>query len=317
MDFLVAGATGFLGRALVRRLVSHGHWVRALSRDPKTATRTLSVPVLAWDDETLPVVIEAADAVVNLTGESLAGARWNPKVKARLTASRIEPARRLAAFAPKVLIQASATGYYGAHGDEWIDESTPPGDDLLARMCVAWEDAARGAEAHGTRVVLLRIGQVLGRDGGVLDAYLHPPMLPFSPFKLGLGGPLGDRKAWMPWVHIDDVLGLIVRAAEEANARGPINVVAPNPVRQAEFAAALGRALHRPAVLPIPTFVLKLLLGEFAEHLSVSQRIRPAAAQKLGYDPRFPELDAGPGIGYRFRYPELDAALANLLTSPA
>jgi uncharacterized protein (TIGR01777 family) len=300
VNVLVAGATGFIGAVLLHRLRADGCAVTVLSRDAERARSLTGFPSVAWDDETRwRPLVHGVDAVINLSGASVVES-WTPEYRQKIVDSRVVPARRLADAAPKVLVQASAVGFYGAAGDRILDETAAPGDDFLADVCVQWEDAAQTAERFGTRIVTLRIGQVLGRGGGTLEAMLQPPRLPFSPFRWGLGGPLGDGRQWVPWVHIEDVVGLFTRAARDSTARGPINAVAPGIVTGRQFAQALGRQLHRPAVIPIPAFVLKSLLGEFADSIVASQRIIPAAATALGY---------------RFAFEQLDAALAQCLAS--
>jgi uncharacterized protein (TIGR01777 family) len=188
-------------------------------------------------------------------------------------------------------VNASAVGYYGPRGDEEIDESAPPGDDVLAKLCVAWEQSARAAEPLGVRVALVRIGVVLDKEGGALAAML-------TPFKLGLGGRAGSGKQWMAWIHGADVVGIMLLALDNAAAHGPVNATAPNPVTNYEFTKALGRALHRPTIFPVPAFALKLRFGEVAGVVLTGQRVLPKEAQKLGY---------------QFRFPTIDAALADIL----
>lgn len=295
MRVLIAGATGLLGRALLDSLRGDGHALCALTRDPARAQASLGIPALAWDDDAAwQAEVAASDAVVNLCGAPIAGARWNPAVKEGLRTSRIEPTRRLAAAGPRVLIQASAVGLYGDCGEATIDESAPPADDFLARLAADWE----AASACDGRVVRLRIGPVLARGGGMLNAFVNPPGAPFSPFKVGLGGSMGAPDAWMPWVHVADVVGLIRLGLENGTVHGPVNAVSPEPVRNQEFATALGRVFGKPANFPMPLLALRLLLGEFADYLSDSQRIVPAAAL---------------AAGYRFRFPRIDDALADLL----
>lgn len=294
MNILISGATGFIGTRLCRQLGEDGHNVSALSRDPASAVRLLPLlrRVSPWD----PLIsrppeeaFENIDAVVHLAGESVAG-RWNSAKKRAIRESRILGTRHLVAeieslgAKPKVLVSASAIGYYGDRGEELLDEEAPPGAGFLSEVCQAWEGEAARAEELGLRVVRLRSGIVLGAGGGALAT-----MLP--PFKLGLGGPLGSGHQWWSWVHLDDVIGVIVETLEDETLEGPLNLTAPRPLRQEEFARALGRVLGRPALLPAPAWALKLALGEFAGELLASQRVLPRQIQAQGYHFRFGELE--------------------------
>lgn len=301
MDVVVAGATGFIGAPLCRALAARGHGVTALVRDAARARGRLpeSAALVSWSDRArIEGVVAQADAVVNLAGASLAGRRWSDAYQQELRDSRIRPTAALAEAvaraggAGKALLNASAVGYYGDTGDVTVMEQSPPGTDFLARLCVDWEAAAEPARQAGARVALLRTGVVLGEGGALAQ------MLP--PFRLGLGGPLGSGRQWLPWVHLADAVGMVVWALEEPDARGPLNVTSPNPVRMRDFAAALGRVLRRPAVLPVPAFALRLLLGEFAGALLGGQRALPDAARRLGY---------------RWQFPDLEPALRSLLTA--
>jgi len=303
MRIVLAGATGFLGKALVRRLTSEGHELIAVSQSAVRATQVLGVPAVSWEQEALwKEAVQLSDAVINLAGASVAARRWNAPVKAELRSSRIEPTRKLAQAGPKVLLSASAVGIYGDHEGREILEDTLPTNDFFGELAVDWEAAAREAQTHGARVVLLRIGQVLGPGGGVLEAMLHPPQVPFSPWMLGLGGPLGSGKQWVPWVHIDDVVGLFLHALTHESLTGPMNVVAPKAVTARQLAQLLGKALGKPALVPVPLFALKALVGEFAEYLVTSQRVSPERAR---------------ASGYTFQHPELTVALLRELTSDA
>ncbi len=285
MRVLVTGGTGLVGRAACDALRAAGHAVTLVSREPGR----VPARAIGWDG--LRAAMPETDAIVNLAGESIAGGRWTPARKAEIRRSRIEGTRALVDAAaaseprPKVLVSASAVGYYGDRGDEPLDEAAGPGTDFLARVCIDWEAAARRAEPLGVRVALLRFGVVLAPDGGALAAMLLP-------FRAGLGGPIGGGKQWMSWVHRDDVVGLIREAVAAEAYAGPVNVTSPNPVTNKDFARALGRALHRPAVLPAPAVALRLLLGEMATMLLTGQRVLPAVAQRLGYAWRQPELPA-------------------------
>jgi uncharacterized protein len=287
MRVAMTGATGFIGRELCAALLRDGHQVVALTREPQRAQAVLpGAEVAAWGDA--PAALPAVDAVVNLAGESVAG-RWSEAKKRRMRDSRIAGTRRLvaaieaAAARPAVLVSASAVGYYGDRGEEMLTEASSAGSDFLAQLCQDWEAEARRTEALGLRVALLRLGVVLDRNGGALAQML-------TPFRLGAGGPLGSGRQWFPWAHRADVVGLFRFALEKPEATGAINAVAPQLVRQGEFAAALGQALRRPAFVPTPAFALRLLFGEFAETLLGGQRVLPERAEALGYSFRFPQL---------------------------
>jgi uncharacterized protein (TIGR01777 family) len=294
---VVAGGTGFLGVPLCTRLVDAGHQVWVLTRDVRQAARTLpsGVEPLQWDAKTLgpwTTAVQHADGVVNFAGTSLADGRWTPERKAILVASRLDATRALVqamaetAAHPAVLISASAIGYYGFLGDEVVTESHDPGDDFLARLCVSWEEAAQDAEALGVRVVRARVGIVLSRHGGALERLL-------TPFRFGVGGPLGSGKQWYSWIHRDDVLNLILFALEHAELRGAMNVTAPEPARMRDLARELGRALHRPSLLPVPKLALRLLVGEFADALVTGQRVVPSVAKAHGFTFTYPTLRQG------------------------
>lgn len=205
----------------------------------------------------------------------------------------MESTRSIAEAGPRVLISASGAGYYGDWGNTVITEKTPAGSDFLAEVCVAWEAEAERATARGGRVVCLRTGLALGKEG-TLQEMLHPPVIPFSPWKLGLGGPLGTGKQWMPWIHIEDLTRLYLWAAERPDIFGPINAVAPKPVTNRDFSHALGHALSRPSLIPVPELALRLILGEFAYAVVYSQRVIPARAQDAGFTFHYPEV--GPAL---------------------
>lgn len=291
MHVLVTGATGLVGRPLVRALAAAGHGVTAVSRRPGRA----ALRAVGWDE--VPGVISEVDAVVNLAGEPVAEGRWTEARKHAIRASRVDGTRAIveamrgATKRPAVLINASAAGYYGPCGDEVVEETHAAGSDFLANVCKAWEAEAAAAEALDVRVVRLRIGIVLAADGGALGRML-------TPFRACLGGPIGGGAQWMPWIHRDDACGLVVAALAGDAWRGAVNATAPEPVRNREFTHTLGRALGRPAVLPLPGFALRLALGEMAAILLSGQRAVPAAALKCGYD---------------FRHPTLPEALADCL----
>jgi uncharacterized protein (TIGR01777 family) len=286
----VTGASGFIGSALVAFLSAGGHHVTPLVRRPGGEG-------IAWDPERGTVDaarLEGLDAVVHLAGESIAAGRWNETRKRRILDSRVLGTRLLAetlarlAKPPRVLVSASAIGFYGDRGDEPLQESSKPGDGFLARVCQEWEAAVEPAAARGIRVVRPRIGIVLGAAGGAL-----PKMR--TPFLLGAGGPIGDGRQWMSWISLDDLLGVLGSAVFDERLRGPINAVAPGAVRNADFAAVLGRVLGRPAFLPLPALAVRALMGEMGrELLLASQLVRPAALE---------------AAGFRFRHADLESAL--------
>lgn len=302
MQIFMTGGTGFVGPALVRRLRRDGHALRLWVRSPERAREQLGelaaqVELVAASGgaTAMQAAIADADAIVNLAGEPVIGKRWTDKQKRSLADSRVGITDKIvAAMAatprPRVLVSTSAVGYYGDTGAREVDEDSPPGSDFLAELTVAWEAAALRAQAQDTRVVLVRIGLVLGRGGGVLGQ-----MLPI--FKLGLGGPLGAGDQYFPWVHLDDLVELYATAIADPRLRGPANAVAPGIVTNREFARALGRAVHRPAIFRVPAFALRVALGEASSALVHGQRVVPRRTQALGF---------------RFAHPELDAALAGL-----
>lgn len=289
MRVLVTGATGFVGRALVAKLDD----AVVLSRDVHKARGEFpKAAVFRWDPEADPPPAEAfqgVDAVIHLAGDPIGDGRWNPEKKRRIRDSRVVGTRRLvAALAqladpPRTLVSASAIGYYGSRGDEPLEETAITGRDFLAEVCLAWEQEALAAQASGIRVALPRIGLVFGPNGGALAK-----MLPL--FKLGLGGRLGSGRQWMSWIHRDDLVGMLLAAAERPEWQGPFNAVAPQAVTNAEFTRALAKALGRPAILPAPAFGLRLAIGEFAEVLLASQRCVPAQVQKWGFSYSYPDL---------------------------
>ena len=279
MKILVTGGSGLVGKALCARLGPE-HSVVALGRSntPRTPAE--------W-----AAAVSGCDAVVNLAGESIAGGRWTDERKKKIRDSRIDVTRGLvggiaaAAQRPRVLVSTSAIGYYGARGDEVLDETAPPGDDFLARVCVEWEREAQAAAGLGVRVVCLRFGVVLARTGGALERMA-------APFKAFLGGPVGSGEQWISWIHLDDLVRLIEHALHEAGVSGAINATAPEPKTNREFSRTLGAALSRPSWAPVPAFVLRLALGEMAEMLLNGQRVVPAAADAHGFQFQYPTLEA-------------------------
>ena len=297
---LVTGATGFVGKHLCALLPSPNILTRKPEAVPPELDRAACFRWLPERDPPPPEAFDGCDAVFHLAGEPVAEGRWTPDKKARIRDSRIlgtrnvvEGLRRLESR-PPVLVSASAVGYYGSHGDEILYESTPRASGFLAEVCDAWEAEARAAEELGMRVVTIRIGLVLGLDGGALAR-----MLPL--FKLGAGGRLGNGKQWMPWIHVDDLARLFIFAAERPDMSGPVNGTAPYPVSNRGFTRTLARAVRRPAIFPAPAFALRLALGEFAEVLLASQRIKPKVATDSGFE---------------FEFDAIDAALADLCGTP-
>jgi len=297
VNITISGASGFIGRRLLRVLSGAGHSLHVLSRHGGTNLPN-GIRLSVWDAARgcpPPESFEDTDAVIHLAGEPVAQ-RWSPEVKQRIRNSRVEGTARLvealAALSrrPEVLVCASAVGFYGSRGDELLDESAPPGNGFLPEVCVAWEKEAHAAAALGIRVALIRIGVVLDPRGGALAR-----MLP--PFRWGAGGRLGSGRQWMSWIHLNDLVEL-VQFAMEKPIGGVLNGVAPFPVPNREFTQELARAVHRPALFPVPEFALKALFGEMAEVLLASQRVTPRAAESAGF---------------RFQFPQLGPALADLL----
>jgi uncharacterized protein (TIGR01777 family) len=293
MKVTVTGATGLVGSRLVARLLERGDEVTVLSRDPDRARSALgNVDATRWEPtgSVAPSgALAGRDGVVHLAGEPVAQ-RWSDMVKERIWTSREAGTRclvgglRQAEPRPGVLVSASGVGYYGPRGDERVDESAEPGDDFLAEVTKVWEAEAEAAEDLGLRVALVRTGVVLDRAGGALAK-----MLP--PFRAGIGGPVAGGHQYMPWIHLDDLIGIYLAALDGDDWSGPINASAPEPVPNREFSKALGRALHRPALAPVPAFALRILYGEMAEIVTTGQRAVPKRALELGYDFRHPDLD--------------------------
>lgn len=297
MRILVTGASGLIGSALLDFLRRGGHETIALVRRPPRGPAEIR-----WNPNAVdPAPFEAAGAVVHLGGENIAGGRWTPKRKKAILDSRVDGTRNVAqsiaaaARKPKVMVSASAIGFYGDRGDELLTEDSRNGSGFLAEVASAWEDAAQPATRAGVRLVLPRIGVVLSARGGAL------PKMAF-PFRFGLGGTVGSGCQWMSWIALDDLIRLIVFAIENDSLRGPLNAVAPQAVTNAEFTRTLARVLHRPAYFRVPAFALRLAMGDMAnELLLASQRVEPAVAL---------------ASGFRFEYPQLHSALGRALSHP-
>ncbi|MGH2448589.1 MAG: TIGR01777 family oxidoreductase [Chloroflexota bacterium] len=303
MKVIVAGATGFIGRALVGALRERGDDVVVLTTHVQRAERLLGqgVTVVSWNPPEpiqSPTIFTRADAVVNLAGASIIKKRWDIGRKREIMETRVQSTRAIVnAMAaheprPKVLVNASAVGLYGSRGDEELTEQSASGTDFLPDVVREWEAAAREAAALGVRVVLIRSGVVLGKGGGALSAMAMP-------YRLFVGGVIGPPRAWFPWIHLEDEIGLILYALDNPAVRGPINAVAPNPVSMEMFSRDLGRAMHRPTWVPFLDKALPLALGERSESLLASLRVLPEAATTAGY---------------QFRHPEIEEALTSLFS---
>lgn len=292
MQVVVTGASGLVGSALIDELRKRSTTITAVSRDPASRPQTAGVNWIGWDG--LTDAVAGAAGVVHLAGAGIVDKRWSASRKAELRSSRVERTRQVveaineSGEKPAALVTASAIGYYGDTGERVVTENTAPGNDFLARLCQDWEGAAADAEV---RTVNLRFGIVLSTAGGALARLLLP-------FRFGLGGPIGRGRNFWSWVHIDDVVGLIMHALTTTDLSGAVNATAPAPARNADFSRALGAALGRPALLPVPPPALQLLLGEAATVLTCSQRVMP---------------DRALASGYQFQHAELDPALRNLV----
>lgn len=297
MRVVITGATGLIGTALATSLREDGHEVVALSRDRARAAEALGAGVEchSWPDPTgTPppgLALHGADAVVHLMGEPVAQ-RWSGTAKQAIRVSREQGTRQLVAGLaalpaderPKVLVSQSASGFYGPRGEEEVAESEPPGSDFLAEVVQVWEGEARKAEDLGVRVVVTRTGVVLSPRGGALAK-----MLP--PFRAGIGGPVAGGRQYLPWIHLEDVVGALTLCAAAPGARGPVNLAAPEAASNRELSRCLGRVLHRPAVLPVPGLALRLLYGEMATIVTTGARLVPARLLELGYTFRHPSLE--------------------------
>ena len=300
MKIIVSGSSGLVGTALIDSLRPEGHTIARLVRSGSAATADATSKMIRWEPPTGSIdlaAMEGADAVVNLAGASVAGGRWTAARKDLLRRSRVDATRHLVSGLaqmkekPRVLISASAIGYYGNRGDEILTETSVPGHDFLAQLCRDWEAEAAKAEPEGIRTVMLRFGIILAPHGGALQKML-------GPFRLGVGGRLGNGRQWMSSITLEDVVALIRHALEKDSVRGPVNTVTANAVTNAEFTSILAGVLHRPALFPAPRFALRLALGEMAEALLASQRVMP---EKLNRS------------GYAFRHPQLKEALESIL----
>jgi uncharacterized protein len=301
MRVLVTGASGRIGTALCGELLARGDEVVGLTRDPEKAGE--AQPQVTWHtweptlERPADAAFEGVDGVVNLVGERI-DQRWTAEAKRKIMDSRKVATHNLAGAIeglttkPKVMVSQSAVGYYGNRGDETLDESSEPGSGFDAEICVEWERAAHGVEAAGVRLAIVRTGQVMETGGGILAELLLP-------FKLGLGGPLAGGRQWLPWIHLSDELGILLWALDTESVSGVVNGTAPNPVTNKEWSKALGRVLHRPAVLPIPGFAVEIKFGrEFGKVAQGGQRVLPKRTEELGY---------------AFKYPEIDGALRDLV----
>lgn len=299
MKILMTGATGLIGRGLCRTLTDEGHTVVGLSRSPEKAKGLAVAQMLEWEPQSGPPpqkAFEGVEAIIHLAGEPIAARRWTDEQKKRIRDSRIVSTRNLVSgirslkSPPAAFISGSAIGFYGDRGDEKLYEDSAPGRGFMSEVCQAWESEAEAANKLGIRVALVRTGVVLSKEGGALQKML-------TPFKFGLGGPIGSGRQWFSWIHIDDTIGIFHYALLKP-VSGPVNATAPEPVTNAEFTKELGRALHRPAFLPVPKFGLQAVMGEMSEVLLGSQRVFPKAVMEAGY---------------KFSHTKLDAALADLL----
>jgi uncharacterized protein (TIGR01777 family) len=303
MKVLVTGATGLIGQRLVKALADRGDQIVVLTRnvagrEAQLLATTPGVSVEAWADAgKLVAVVETVDTIVNLAGEPIIGKRWTPEQRQVIHDSRIKATRTLgdavqrASHKPMTVMNASAVGFYGAHGAERLTEADPAGEDFLANVCRDWEVAASDMKSTSTRVIVARIGVVLAAEGGALEQMVKP-------FKLFGGGPIGNGSQWVSWIHIDDLIALMLFALDTPKVQGPLNLTAPEALTNRDFSKLLGKVLHRPSWLPVPKFALKLALGEVAETLVTGQRVVPDVAMRLGY---------------QFKHPDCEEALRSLL----
>ena len=290
MKILMTGGTGFIGQSLCRKLLENNDKLTVLSRKPEKVPLLCGKTTQAISNISDLTTEEHFDAIINLAGEGIADARWTSARKQKLLDSRIKTTEQLISFIdraskkPKVLISGSAVGFYGNQGDKQLDENSAVHDDFAHQLCTRWEAAAKAAEVHGVRVCIIRTGLVIGNDGGFLKR-----MLPA--FKLGMGGPLGDGRQWMSWIHRTDFIAIIELLLNSPQLQGIFNATAPNPVTNAEFTRCLAKVLKRPAFLPVPAIVLKILLGEMAELLLGGQRVLPQRLQQENFSFKFTSLE--------------------------
>jgi uncharacterized protein len=301
MRVLVTGASGRIGKALCDELLGRGDEVVGLTRDPEKAGA--AQPQITWHgweptlERPAPAAFEGVDGVINLVGEKI-NQRWTDDAKRKIMETRRNATHNLVGAIgglttkPQVLVSQSAVGYYGNRGDEELDESSSAGEGFDSSVCVEWERAAHEVEAAAVRLAIVRTGQVMETEGGILGELLLP-------FKLGLGGPLAGGRQWVPWIHLSDEVGILLWALDTDSVRGVVNGTAPNPVTNKDWSKALGRALGRPAVLPIPGIAVEVKFGrEFGKVAQGGQRVLPRRTEELGYG---------------FKYPEIDGALRNLV----
>ena len=289
MNAVVSGATGLIGRLLVEQLDQVTILTRAEQTNPSEDEPRSTVTWKPSDEPAPKEALEHRDVIFHLAGEPVAAGRWSNEKKQRIRNSRVTGTRHLVEGIaacedpPKILVAASAVGFYGDRGNEVLDEHSEQGSGFLPEVCSDWEREAMKAERYGVRVVCLRIGIVLADDGGALEQ-----MVPI--FRLGAGGKLGSGQQWMSWIHVDDVVGLLLWVARDPKIKGPVNAVAPHPVRNSEFTKRLAQALQRPAFMPVPEFGLRLLFGEKTSIIMASQQVYPTQAQRNGFAFKFPEL---------------------------
>jgi uncharacterized protein (TIGR01777 family) len=306
MHILITGGTGLIGRALSAALVAEGHVVTVLSRNPdKVKDIPAGVKLAAWDGQSAQgwgELADGADAIVNLAGENLSGGRWSKEMKQKIRQSRTQAGKAVmeaiaaAAVKPKVLLQASGINYYGTNtGDKLVTESFSPGTDFLSKVCFDWEASTAAANRMGVRRPVLRTGIVLANEGGAFPKLLLP-------FKLFAGGPLGNGKQWLPWIHIEDQVRVMQFLLSNEQADGPFNLATPNPVTNSEMAKQIGEVMGRPAFIPAPGFAIKTVLGEMSMLVLEGVRAVPTKLQ---------------GLGFQFKYETIQPALRNLLDKPA
>lgn len=287
---LITGGTGFIGSALAERLLAAGGRVSVLTRNARRARDQFDGRVTAWQDMGDIAADDAPDVIVNLAGKNLGSERWDDAVKRQLVASRVETTRAVVSYIaraerpPRLLISGSAVGYYGARGDERLDEDSPPGDEFQADLCKQWEAAARAAEDHGVRVCISRTGIVMGRGGGALAGLA--PM-----FRMGVGAVAGSGDQWVSWVHMEDLLSMFEDFMTDDSLSGAFNNTAPEPVTNREFSHAIGRAVGRPVLLKAPAFAMRLAYGEMAHLYLTGQRVIPARHRERGFGFRFTDIE--------------------------